>query len=750
MANQTPKVTSADVARVRNLVYGNRKARYTAPADAVNQTLRVEGKAPEQVHRKAQHVSPKYRNASKKERNNWYNPLAKNNNTNDLDRILEIKPMSFVSPEAQKAIEGNISYDVVKPYKPYVDTLQQQKDLQAKADSTFNEFKKHTDYNDPLNKIATLRNSGYLNQIEDVTLTNLEQSPDPTLSKLQENILNEKWSQYLRDQSVIQSGTQLIPGLSDAELERNRQQREQAVRQNQLNDNFFLNQFGSSPVSDKYAYENPDVINDRTNANGTTATAVALAPLAGVSGSVSAAAALAAMGFVSPQQVAGTIRRGFQYGADDALQAWRYGSSGFFDEDYAEKNPKIAFFGNMLGDMAVGGAVTGALGDIKNMWNYGKSRGYEPVTTTAQETSFPNPLVITNEPPMLPAPKYSLEKGILPEFEYNPDIDYAGILGVDPVFNTMIRAGLQKPNPTTQSISNALSDAISEVAPKAQEFMNSWLKKSYGISDPDVPLLGYNDAEAYFNLQQYSDKYNTALMSDILQGRNSPVLHIDFLPYDPDYPFKLTNARKSMMQYGINIPPKTIDPYSRMFFQMMRRRILSDPKFRGLDISSTDKVGMPVTTFVSRLLENPNLTSLQKWQYLYDFLHNPSKFYTQPFEDAGNYSVDSYSLAATNTGKNTVVSPAQNTSVVLLNHMGQRSSQELKDLFYSNLVNHPNPYIPVQFPSPTLQIIQQYKPFAPFASLAERMKFRGNLGFDPIFPIISIKKQGGKLIKQYF
>jgi hypothetical protein len=40
-------------------------------------------------------------------------------------------------------------------------------------------------------------------------------------------------------------------------------------------------------------------------------------------------------GFMPFDQLFGTFRRGFQYGGDDAVDAWINGNSGFFDENWA-------------------------------------------------------------------------------------------------------------------------------------------------------------------------------------------------------------------------------------------------------------------------------------------------------------------------------------------------------------------------------------------------------------------------------
>ena len=232
-------------------------------------------------------------------------------------------------------------------------------------------------------KIETLITQGYLPEIyKGMTLP--------------PSMLNDLWNKFEQDQAYKSGQPQLRTGLSDAELERNRQQREQAVRMNQLTNGFFLNMYGSNPVSDRYAYENPSLINQRFAQNARIAYGVALAPFMGGAFGNSAAGTMFGLsqGFMPFDQLFGTFRRGFQYGANDAVDAWVNGNSGFFNEDWASQNPRTALLGNLLGDIYAGKAVNGAsraVSDVRTMWNNAANEARNKVALEVRQDVAPSP-----------------------------------------------------------------------------------------------------------------------------------------------------------------------------------------------------------------------------------------------------------------------------------------------------------------------------------------------------------------------
>lgn len=377
----------------------SKRQQYVAPADAVNQTLRVEGKAPEQTHKKSQVTKEKFQeNKNKHTRkviDNFTKPKQNDLEKADLKAREDAEHQQWVQDYGNGLVdihgipldtEGS-SFTTETPN--YVDRL------------TGTE---HTIFASPTSE-EIKQGINIQNQ-----LFNLQQNNPTEYNRLvlvSNNIINDAQSRLMTPEQINDlyqrfngrnqlDAEKVARGWDHFETDQERQAKENAVRQNQLSDNFFLNMYGSDPISDEYAKQNPDIANYRFGQNARTAYGVALAPfMGGIFGNSTAGTMFGlGQGFMPFDQLFGTFRRGFQYGGDDAVDAWINGNSGFFDENWASQNPKTALLGNLLGDIYAGKTVNGtsnAISDIRTTWNNALNEAYSRVMSEAYQNVVPSP-----------------------------------------------------------------------------------------------------------------------------------------------------------------------------------------------------------------------------------------------------------------------------------------------------------------------------------------------------------------------
>ena len=629
-------------------------------------------------------------------------------------------------------------------------------------------------------KIETLITQGYLPEIyKGMTLP--------------PSMLNDLWNKFEQDQAYKSGQPQLRTGLSDAELERNRQQREQAVRMNQLTNGFFLNMYGSNPVSDRYAYENPSLINQRFAQNARIAYGVALAPFMGGAFGNSAAGTMFGLsqGFMPFDQLFGTFRRGFQYGANDAVDAWVNGNSGFFNEDWASQNPRTALLGNLLGDIYAGKAVNGAsraVSDVRTMWNNAANEARNKVALEVRQDVAPSPyngleitgptkaiearpqraITSTSEAPKaLPAPevkvtpiKYSLEEGNVPNFEYNPDISYSEMLGIDKGYEDAIRFGLERPLVNTAEATSRV-EAIKQ---SAIDQLNNYIRKTFG----DHEALTPEGTEAVMDVRPYNTGSTTEYMQKIFgnMDESNPILVTDHSPNNESQSYLLTKqiiaeqAKKMAEETALasaegrtprkipqleldeervnpnGEPVRKIDPLSMQFYRGVIRKLATEP-IRGLDTGSGEYSALPLSNFIARV-KSLSIPDIEKWKMIRDYVKTPQIFYKPSADGPLNlnydYSTDSYPMVLGNLErpKRMHVEPANFSHIELLNGFGQNSD------------NWQMFRVDGKF-KPSEEVLSTNPMWAPFVRQAK-------LGFPYFYnyPIATFKKKGGKLIKQYF
>ena len=398
-----------------------KRQQYVAQPDAVNQTLRVESKAPEQTHKKVQ--LHKEQNREKQ----------RQHTREVIDKVKKPKLNNLEKADLQARQDAEHQQWVQDFGNGLVDYEGRPLDATYNGESVSpNNWQEALGYED---NIFRMPSSGEIQQRIDIQnkLFNLQQSNPTEYNRIilvANGVLDESKSMLMSPEQInemyqIYNGRNQLDaeraarGWDHFETDQERQAKENAVRQNQINDNFFLNMYGSNPVSDEYAKQNPDIINYRFGQNGKVANWVTFAPLMGVGagwlsgGSTAGTMFNLGQGIVPLDQVYGTFRRGFQNGGNDAIDAWTMGNSGLFNEDWANNHRGTMFAGNLGFDMLGGRVGNFAFSDPLNQWatiqnwrNFTK----DPIYNIANND------IIINNAVKIPAVKRALEVAIRSTF----------------------------------------------------------------------------------------------------------------------------------------------------------------------------------------------------------------------------------------------------------------------------------------------------------------------------------------------
>lgn len=354
----------------------SKRQQYVAQPDAVNQTLRVEGKAPEQTHKKVQLHKEQNREKQRK------------HTREVIDKVKTPKQNNLEKADLQARQDAEHQQWVQDYGNGLVDYEGRPLDATYNGESISpNNWQEALGYED---NIFRMPNSGEIQQRIDIQnkLFNLQQSNPTEYNRIilvANGVLDEGKSMLMTPEEINKMYASYIGfnkweaerkarGWDHFETDQERQAKENAVRQNQINDNFFLNMYGSNPVSDEYAKQNPDIINYRFGQNGKVANWVTFAPLMGVGagwlsgGSTAGTMFNLGQGIVPLDQVYGTFRRGFQNGGNDAIDAWTMGNSGLFNEDWANNHRGTMFAGNLGFDMLGGRVGNFAFSDPLNQY----------------------------------------------------------------------------------------------------------------------------------------------------------------------------------------------------------------------------------------------------------------------------------------------------------------------------------------------------------------------------------------------
>lgn len=281
--------------------------------------------------------------------------------------------------------------------------------------------------------------------------------------------------------------------------------------------------------------------------------------------------------------------------------------------------------------------------------------------------------------------------------------DWGQVLGIDPRYSAQINFGLGRPRPTFDQVSEALGQKGRSV---------------------------FHQGDAAFYLETLSP-YHTTQMPLIETPYDVPNIHLNMTPWGEE--LSGPDKRYVATQMG----------------NLSRGA-------KGADIASTGNVNPTLSRFVSDLAAATNLSDMDKYNLLVGVLRNPDQFFGA-VANHGDYSPFSWSENALKGEKTRrfFTEPALNTTLGGFNNYGNTLENSLKEALHVNPTFDVDPTtgartlingsLGIPFTPENIGIINQWMQ----KNTPNFYQFLPSNDVVP-FPVTTIRKKGGKLVKKKF
>lgn len=303
------------------------------------------------------------------------------------------------------------------------------------------------------------------------------------------------------------------------------------------------------------------------------------------------------------------------------------------------------------------------------------------------------------------APEVFTSSSQLPPFSaISRGTDWGQVLGIDPAYSSQIDFGLGRSRPTFQQAREAL-----------------------GISGNRNSI---NHGDASFYLETVSPQFGTGM----------PLIEI---------PHEVPNIHLNMTPWGGELSGEDKRWVATQMANLSRGA-------KGADIASTSNVNPTLSRFVSDLSAATNLSDLDKYNILMEVINNPGRMFEQ-VSNFGDYSPFSWSENALK-GQNArrfFTEPAINTRVGGLNSYGATLDNSLKQMLNVSPTYSTDPATGVRTlvsPSPSFDLTPDRIKLVNMWLQQNAPNLYGmpyNQSTVP-FPVTTIRKKGGKLVKKKF
>lgn len=293
------------------------------------------------------------------------------------------------------------------------------------------------------------------------------------------------------------------------------------------------------------------------------------------------------------------------------------------------------------------------------------------------------------------APTIITSRDRMPAFsKENADYDWAKFLGIDPVHNNAIKVGLLRGRPTETQVKQALGMA---------------------------PYKNYMEqGDASVRVEDVSPRF-TSNYPYIETSNNVPTVHINLLP-----------------------SKGKLNPDDSRWVADKLDRLAANAK--GVDITSTGRINPTLSRVVSDVTNATNLSDAERVNIIKMSIEHPEYFFN-PRMDGGNYSPHSM-LSNIKRGRNKnkyFTEGALNTWLDGLNDYGGDLDNPIKELLGVNpsQLGHNSPAIDLD-PTKSTKILEYLKYKYPYFYNGLQNKT------EVPFPVSTVLKKGGKLIKKKF
>lgn len=293
------------------------------------------------------------------------------------------------------------------------------------------------------------------------------------------------------------------------------------------------------------------------------------------------------------------------------------------------------------------------------------------------------------------APTIITSRDRMPAFsKENADYDWAKFLGIDPVYNNAIKVGLLRGRPTETQVKRALG-----IAPHGNYI---------------------EQGDAFIKVEDVRPRF-TSNYPYIETSNNVPTVHINLLP--------------SKGKLNSNDSRWVADKLDRLAANA-----------KGVDITSTGRINPTLSRVVSDVTNATNLSDAERVNIIKMSIEHPEYFFN-PRMDGGNYSPHSM-LSNIKRGRNTnkyFTEGALNTWLDGLNDYGGDLDNPIKELLGVNpsQLGHNSPAIDLD-PTKSTKILEYLKYKYPYFYNGLQNKT------EVPFPVSTVLKKGGKLIKKKF
>ena len=293
------------------------------------------------------------------------------------------------------------------------------------------------------------------------------------------------------------------------------------------------------------------------------------------------------------------------------------------------------------------------------------------------------------------APTIITSRDRMPAFsKENADYDWAKFLGIDPVYNNAIKVGLLRGRPTETQVKRALG-----IAPHGDYI---------------------EQGDAFIKVEDVRPRF-TSNYPYIETSNNVPTVHINLLP--------------SKGKLNSNDSRWVADKLDRLAANA-----------KGVDITSTGRINPTLSRVVSDVTNATNLSDAERVNIIKMSIEHPEYFFN-PRTDGGNYSPHSM-LSNIKRGRNKnkyFTEGALNTWVDGLNDYGGDLDNPIKELLGVNpsQLGHDSPAIDLD-PTKSTKILEYLKYKYPYFYNGLQNKT------EVPFPVSTVLKKGGKLIKKKF
>ena len=293
------------------------------------------------------------------------------------------------------------------------------------------------------------------------------------------------------------------------------------------------------------------------------------------------------------------------------------------------------------------------------------------------------------------APTIITSRDRMPAFsKENADYDWAKFLGIDPVYNNAIKVGLLRGRPTETQVKRALG-----IAPHGNYI---------------------EQGDAFVKVEDVRPRF-TQNYPYIETSNNVPTVHINLLP-----------------------SKGKLNPNDSRWVADKLDRLAANAK--GVDITSTGRINPTLSRVVSDVTNATNLSDAERVNIIKMSIEHPEYFFN-PRMDGGNYSPHSM-LSNIKRGRNKnkyFTEGALNTWLDGLNDYGGDLDNPIKELLGVNpsQLGRNSPAIDLD-PTKSTKILEYLKYKYPYFYNGLQNKT------EVPFPVSTVLKKGGKLIKKKF